>query len=98
VPEIGNDPRARRLLASTIFGTEIKTSNRCLDPFDPVQMKGLKVSDNMNNMIIQEFQYSVEIQSIEVITLEMCEIQFESLVNVIQTRVTQTSSTFANIL
>jgi hypothetical protein len=48
------------------------------------QMKVMKVNYTHNNMMIQEFQHSVELQLIQVMTTKMQMILFGSIGNLIQ--------------
>jgi hypothetical protein len=49
-----------------------------------IQMKLMKCSDNLKNMMNKEFQHFVESQLIEVRNMKMQMIQFVSILNLIQ--------------
>jgi hypothetical protein len=51
-----------------------------------IQMWLMKVSNNVKNILIQEFQHFLESKSIEVMNMKMLPIQFVSSVNLIQMR------------
>jgi hypothetical protein len=61
-------------------------------------MELVKVINKMKNMMIQEFQQSMEFHLIEVMKNKMQMIQFESIPRVIQTRLIELPCIIQNIL
>jgi DNA-directed RNA polymerase beta' subunit len=51
-----------------------------------IQMKWMKVIDNIQNMMSKEVQHCMESQLIEVMKMKMHTIQFAVIVNLIQTK------------
>jgi hypothetical protein len=58
-----------------------------------IQMKLRKMIHMMKNLMIQEFQYSVELHWIEMMTLDMFHVQFESVLKLMKVIYNQKSMT-----
>jgi predicted HTH domain antitoxin len=63
-----------------------------------IQMKLVKVSYNMRNMMIHEFPHFGEFQLIEVMNMKMQMIQFESIVNLIQMKLMKMRHTLRKMM